>query len=76
MAEYGAHPTHPGADKLLNELAAGLDEYARRMKEIYDPLWEEVGREKYLKNLEKEDSPMIRSRYNQRCIHCSGKGRK
>ena len=46
------------------------------MKEIYDPLWEEVGREKYLKNLEKEDSPMIRSRYNQRCIHCSGKGRK
>ena len=76
VAEYGAHPTHPGADKLLNELAAGLDEYARRMKEIYDPLWEEVGREKYLKNLEKEDSPMIRSRYNQRCIHCSGKGRK
>jgi len=39
VTKYGAHPTHPGADKLLNELAAGLDEYARRMKEIYDPIW-------------------------------------
>lgn len=33
VAETGAHPTHPGAESLITELAADLDEYARAMRE-------------------------------------------
>ncbi|SDX64105.1 Radical SAM superfamily enzyme, MoaA/NifB/PqqE/SkfB family [Acetomicrobium thermoterrenum DSM 13490] len=76
VIKYGAHPTHPGADKLLDELASGLDEYARRMKEIYDPIWEERERQKYLKNLEKEDNPDIKGRYEKRCVNCGTKGER
>ena len=79
VTKYGAHPTHPGADKLLNELAAGLDEYARRMREIYDPIWEESERKKYLKNLEKEENPQIHERQEESLASCNqrvGKGEK
>jgi len=79
VTKYGAHPTHPGADKLLNELAAGLDEYARRMKEIYDPIWQESERSKYLKSLEKEEDLQIIERYEESLSSCRqgvGKGEK
>jgi len=79
VTKYGAHPTHPGADKLLNELAAGLDEYARRMKEIYDPIWQESERSKYLKSLEKEEDLQIIERYEESLSSCRqgvGKGGK
>ncbi len=33
VAETGAHPTHPGAESLVTELAPDLDEYARAMRE-------------------------------------------
>jgi MoaA/NifB/PqqE/SkfB family radical SAM enzyme len=35
---YGSKPSQPGGEKLLDgELAKGLDEYARKLKEIMDP---------------------------------------
>ena len=38
---YGARPTHEGAESLLDgEIARGLDEYAEKVKELYDPIWE------------------------------------
>lgn len=39
--ECGAHPTHPGADVVLDEkVAAKLDKYAAGVKRIFDPVWE------------------------------------
>ncbi|MCD6351651.1 MAG: radical SAM protein [Armatimonadetes bacterium] len=41
VAEGGARPTDAGAEQLLGEKAAGLDDYARRWKELADKAWEE-----------------------------------
>jgi len=38
--ENDAYPTHPGADSLLDAIAADLDEYAKEVREIFDPAWE------------------------------------
>jgi hypothetical protein len=32
VRETGAHPTHPGAETLINELAPALDEYAEGLR--------------------------------------------
>jgi len=39
--KFNVYPTHPGADEILTKenLRQGLDEYAQRVKEIYDPIW-------------------------------------
>lgn len=67
VKRYGAHPTHPGADKLLNELAAGLDEYSRKMHEIYKKRWEEYERWLYVRSiLFKEDKEYYRKRMEKR----------
>ncbi len=34
VEETGAHPTHPGAETLVTDLAAQLDEYSRSLKEV------------------------------------------
>lgn len=39
--KYGARPTHPGAETLIEDLADGLDEKARRWKEVADRCWRE-----------------------------------
>ncbi len=67
VKKYGAHPTHPGADKLLNELAPGVDEYAKRINEIYKKRWEEYERWLYVRSiLFKEDKEYYRKRMEKR----------
>jgi len=41
VCEGGAHPTHPGAESLITELAQALDEYAKEYRRVTDPLWPE-----------------------------------
>lgn len=36
-----AHPTHPGADTIISELAPAMDQYASAYGEIVDPVWAE-----------------------------------
>lgn len=51
-AETGAKPTHPEAMKLINDFAPHFDAYAKKVSEIYNPIWEnefEEQSEKYLK---------------------------
>jgi MoaA/NifB/PqqE/SkfB family radical SAM enzyme len=36
----GAYPTHEGAESLFAELEPGLREYAREVKDVLDPVWE------------------------------------
>jgi hypothetical protein len=41
IQRYGAYPTHEGAGSFLTgEIADGLDCYAQRVKELFDPIWE------------------------------------
>lgn len=65
VKHFGAHPTHPGSEGILDSLDQGLDEYAKKIKEIYDPLWEASEREKYLKSLEKEDDESVHERFRR-----------
>jgi len=48
IAQFHAYPTHEGADDVLvkEELKAGVDAYAAKIKEIYDPLWEKMSQPK------------------------------
>jgi len=39
MAATGAQPTHPGADVMLTDLQAQLDEYATEVDHLYAPIW-------------------------------------
>jgi MoaA/NifB/PqqE/SkfB family radical SAM enzyme len=42
IRKYGAYPTHEGAESLLSdEIASGLDRYAKGVKEFFDPIWDE-----------------------------------
>ncbi len=66
VKETGAHPTHPGAEMLLGPLAPKLDEYARRVKEIFDPVWENEDLPLYMKLLSKEDKPYNYERFMRR----------
>jgi hypothetical protein len=41
VKETGAHPTHEGADTVLNgEIAGFLDERSANWKKVADPLWD------------------------------------
>jgi len=55
VKKCGAKPTHPGAEALLKDLAPGLDRYSKEIRSIFGPEWEERGRSRYLKSLEKEE---------------------
>jgi len=66
VARTGAHPTHPGAESILKEMAADLDRYAERMKAIYDPIWESYGRDRYLQSLQNEEKPEVHARIGRR----------
>jgi len=61
-----AHPTHPGAESILQEMAGDLDRYAEEMKAIYDPIWENSGRDRYLQSLQNEDKPEVHARIGRR----------
>ncbi len=39
MAATGARPTHPGGDVMIADLHDELDAYARRVDELYNPVW-------------------------------------
>ena len=39
VKEYGAHPTDGAHDLLDGPVAQALDEYSKRLHEIYDPVW-------------------------------------
>jgi len=65
VKKFGARPCHEGLEKILSgSIPRALDEYAREMKEIYDPLWKHGEKEKYLKSLEKEDKKEWLERMN------------
>ncbi len=62
VASTNARPTHPGAGSILEEMAEDLDCYAAEIREIYDPLWEKTGREKYLRGLQNEEKHEVHAR--------------
>ena len=39
VEKHGAYPTHEGAESLVTTLAPGLQEYARALRDVYDPVW-------------------------------------
>ncbi|MDI6814872.1 MAG: radical SAM protein, partial [Dehalococcoidales bacterium] len=41
VAEEAAHPTHPGAETIITELAPAIDRYADEYAGVADPLWAE-----------------------------------
>ncbi|MDO9507969.1 MAG: radical SAM protein [Thermovirgaceae bacterium] len=65
VVKHGARPTHPGSERIVNELADGLDDYAKGVHECFDPLWNAGGREHYLKGLEREDNPRPHKRFKK-----------
>lgn len=34
-----AYPTHDGAEDVLTKISADLDDYGRRLRSLYDPIW-------------------------------------
>ena len=40
---HKTHPTHPGAETILydKKIIRGLEKYSKKMRKIFDPLWEE-----------------------------------
>jgi MoaA/NifB/PqqE/SkfB family radical SAM enzyme len=43
VEQCGAHPTHEGAEAVLNHLSRDLDGYAEEYRRLADPLWETYG---------------------------------
>jgi len=39
VKKYGAYPTHDGAETIVTDLADFLDDYSKRLAEIYNPIW-------------------------------------
>jgi len=44
VAESGAHPTHEGAETIINELAPSLDQYAAEYGKLADEVWVQTQR--------------------------------
>ena len=42
VKEGNAHPTHTGADTIINELASDLDHYAEEYGALADQVWEKM----------------------------------
>jgi hypothetical protein len=41
VERHGPYPTHPGAESLVTSLEPGLGDYARGLRDVYEPVWEE-----------------------------------
>mgnify|MGYP005847630079 CR=1 FL=1 len=39
VKKYGAYPTHDGAETIVTDLADFLDDYSKRLAELYNPIW-------------------------------------
>ncbi len=66
VGECPVHPTHPGAEGILDDLAKGLDQYSRDVARLFDPVWEAGERGRYMKSLQKEDKQAVRKRFERR----------
>jgi MoaA/NifB/PqqE/SkfB family radical SAM enzyme len=40
VRKCGAYPTHEGAEDVLTKIKDELDEYGRKVRALYDPIWE------------------------------------
>lgn len=55
VKKYGAHPCHPGLQDMLDgPIAEGLDSYSKDFKRTSDPVWENYGKERFKKTVNKE----------------------
>jgi hypothetical protein len=80
VKRFNAVPCHSGLEAMLEgEVAEGIDSYAEKMKEIYDPVWENHWRERYWKALEREDDEYVLEKARKHlpascsaCRHCGG----
>jgi len=44
VAEFGAHPTHDGAETIVNEMADYLDKYSKEYGKLADEAWKDYGK--------------------------------
>jgi len=80
VKKFDAQPCHSGLEAMLEgEVAEGIDSYAGKLKEIYDPVWESYWREKYWKALEREDDEYVLGKARKHlpascsaCGYCGG----
>lgn len=63
---HGARATHPGSERILTDLSAGLDRYSEEIHARFDPLWEGGGRDSYLRSLDREDKSRSHERHKKR----------
>jgi len=55
VRKSGAHPTHPGAETVIGEIAPFLDGYAQEIHGLWDPVWgKEYGGGRNLRGLDRE----------------------
>lgn len=55
VAQTGARPSYPGAESIITESASFLDEYAKKIHQLWDPVWvEKYDSGKKLKGLDAE----------------------
>ncbi|MGB9642671.1 MAG: radical SAM protein [Candidatus Ratteibacteria bacterium] len=55
VAQTGARPSYPGAEAIITESASFLDEYAKQIHQLWDPVWiEKYGAGKNLKGIDAE----------------------
>jgi len=60
IAETGAKPSYPGAESIITESAQFLDEYSKKIHQIWDPVWKEKYKEgKVLKGIDSEVAAKI-----------------
>jgi len=60
VAETGARPSYTGAESIITESAQFLDEYSKKIHEIWDPVWKERYKEgRALRGIDKEVASKI-----------------
>jgi MoaA/NifB/PqqE/SkfB family radical SAM enzyme len=52
VAKTGAHPTHDGADDVITKFSNILDEYAKNVRRVLNPIW----REEFNGNIQEENT--------------------
>jgi len=52
VAKTGAHPTHDGADDVITKFSNILDEYAKNIRRVLNPIW----REEFNGNIQEENT--------------------
>ncbi len=62
VAETGARPSYPGAEAIITESAKFLDEYAKEIHQLWDPVWiEKYKAGKDLKGIDAEVAARLRN---------------